>query len=136
MLVEVSELIVDALLEGRVDGDVLLLARPGLRVHFTAAKPIAAAPDAPSRYGTSHARRLKPLSIGAPSISSLPYLVMKAWMISSWFLPWSISAASSPRISCDVAHASFRHSPMLACPQAPQVQTISRCSCFSKSVRA
>ena len=66
------------------------VASSGLRDHFTAAKPIATALVAPTKYGNSQARRLKPLSSGAPSISSLPYLVMNAWMISSRFLPWSM----------------------------------------------
>ena len=58
------------------------------------------------QYGNSQASRLKPRSIGAPSISWLPCLVMNAWMISSWFLPSSMSAASSVRISCEVMHGS------------------------------
>ena len=74
--VEVSELIVDALVEcRRRAAGAALAASSALRVHFTAAKPIATAPVAPTRYGNSHASRLKPLSIGAPSISSLPYFV-------------------------------------------------------------
>ena len=41
----------------------------------------AAALVAPTRYGNNHARRLNPWSSGAPSISSVPYFAMKAWMI-------------------------------------------------------
>jgi hypothetical protein len=37
----------------------------GLRVHRTAAKPIAAMPVPARKYGKSQAMRLKPLSIGA-----------------------------------------------------------------------
>jgi hypothetical protein len=55
--------------------------------------------------------RLKPRSTGAPSISSLPYFAMNAWMILSWsFMPESIIAASCPRISCETGHGSLRHS--------------------------
>ena len=94
------------------------------RDHFSATNPTIAAPDAPRRYGNSHARRLNPWSSGAPSISSLPYIETNAWMISSCDLPWSMNVASSPRILCETGQASFRHSPMFACPHVPHVQTI------------
>ena len=67
-----------------------------LRVHFTAAKPIAIALVAPTRYGNSHASRLKPRSTGAPSISSVPYFAMNAWMI--------VSCRSSPSRSSPPVH--------------------------------
>ena len=100
----------------------------------TAAKPTATAPVAPTRYGNSHARRLKPLSIGAPSISSLPYFAMNAWMISSWRL-----ALVDQRREL-AAHLVRRAARILAAlgdrrvAAAPQVQTISCCICFSNGV--
>ena len=82
----------------------------------TATKPTSdAAPSRRPYTESSHASRLKPLSIGAPSISWLPYFVMNAWMISSCDLALSISAASSPRIWCDV--------------RARILAALARCSC-------
>ena len=81
-LVEVAELIVQPRAQRRILGGG---AHGGRTVGLTAGGPAqgherhATAPVAPTRYGNSHARRLKPLSIGAASGSWLPYCAMKYW---------------------------------------------------------
>jgi len=54
-------------------------AGSGRRVHFIADSPMTMAPVMPARYGNSQASRLNPLSIGAPSTSSL-WFATTAWM--------------------------------------------------------
>ncbi len=108
-----------------------------LRDHRTATTPTHAAAPAPTDYGSSHASRLKPSSIGAPSISWLPYLVderLDDLVARSCPRRSAPPARPASRATCRTDPCGTRRS--VACPQPPQVQTISCCSCFSNSVRA
>src|ERR1700690_1827529 len=86
----------------------------------------------PKLYGSSHASRLKPLSMGDASAIWLPYFLMKYWMICSRVFFWTSSWRISMRSWIAWPQFSDAHS-MSMCRQLPHWQTMLRTSQFSST---